>query len=398
MPRWPLLPKSLSLLVAIALAALGWLTPTVDALADQPKPVVRAAPPLRTASRTLQVEPAGVPEGPSLTQQKIGPESPAEAVPAPLLGSIDKVNDVDSPGEPCASAAAGSELWIVSTRNLPIDGDCCAPKFAPCVFRYICGRGFVQATLAEVIADENVDRPTFIYIHGNDSDADDAAETALDLYKRLLNSRCAVPFRLIVWSWPSEQVANCVRQDARIKACRTNIEGYFLAVFVDLLPAHIHVGLAGYSYGARVATGALHILGGGVLEGRRIATRRHPDRGPLRCVLLAAAMDNNWLLPGMRHERSVSQVERMVITVSRADHVLYFYPMLWGCGGPDALGKTGLINASSLGPDAAKIAHVDVTRVVHGRHGWKNFAESPEIMSLLRHELMHWPAMVAATP
>jgi hypothetical protein len=337
---------------------------------------------------------------------RLGPEiaseaparAPQESVPAPLPGAPVVGEAFDPSGEPCAGAAAGSELWLVSTRSLPLAGDCCVPRFAPNVFRFLCGRGFVRATLAELIADEDPERPTFIYIHGNDSDADDAAETGLDLYNRLLNSRCARPIRLIIWSWPSEEVVKCVRQDARIKACRTNIEGYFLAVFIDLLPAHIHVGVAGYSYGARVATGGLHILGGGTLEGRRIATRRHPDRDPLRCVLMAAATDNDWLLPGRPHGRAVSQVERMVITISRIDHVLCFYPYLWGCGGPDALGVTGLINAGSLGPDAAKLAHIDVTRAVHRRHAWNNFAEAPEVMSLLRHELMHWPAAVAAAP
>jgi hypothetical protein len=401
----PQLPRSLPLLAVLALATLGWLALDVLVAAAEPKPVVRAAPPL-VASLDLRLGPDLAPQGPAKDALK-GPEkassqltfkAPAESAPAPLpRGTVEAVA-VDPPGEPCTSAAAGSELWLVSTRSLPIDGDCCTPKFAPNVFRYICGKGFVRATLAELIADEDLERPTFIYIHGNDNDADDAAETGLDLYNRLLNSRCAQPIRLIVWSWPSEEVVKCVRQDARIKACRTNIEGYFLAVFIDLLPANLHVGIAGYSYGARVATGGLHILGGGVVEGRRIATRRHPDRDPLRCVLLAAAMDNDWLLPGRPHDRAVSQVERMVITISRIDHVLCFYPCLWGCGGPDALGVTGLINAGSLGPEAMKIAHIDVTRAVHRRHGWENFAEAPEVMSLLRHELMHWPTAVAAAP
>ena len=354
------------------------------------------------ASLDLQLAPEIAPVAPAKPPAKATSQltfkTPSEAVPAPLPHGTTEAEAIDPPGEPCASAAAGSELWLVSTRSLPLGGDCCAPKFAPNVFRFICGAGFQRATLAELIADEEPDRPTIIYIHGNDNDPDDAAETGLDLYNRLLNSRCAQPIRLIVWSWPSEEVVKPVRQDARIKACRTNIEGYFLAVFVDLLPAHIHVGIAGYSYGARVATGGLHILGGGTLEGRRIGTRRHPDRDPLRCVLMAAAMDNDWLLPGRPHDRAVSQVERMVITISRTDHVLCFYPLLWGCGGPEALGVTGLINAGSLGPDAMKIAHVDVTRAVHRRHAWNNFAEAPEVISLLRHELMHWPATVAATP
>ncbi|HEY2841453.1 MAG TPA: hypothetical protein VGJ26_20005 [Pirellulales bacterium] len=376
-------------------------------MAARPAPVVRAAPhvvaqsaPSLVASLSLRMEPAPAIDASPVVSPSTSAKAPSkpatEAIPAPSAGAAAEVEEGDVPNEPCANAAAGSELWIVSTRNLPIDRDCCAPRFAPGVMRFICGRGFVPSSLTALIADEDPERPTIIFVHGNDNEADDAAETGIDLYNRLLSSRCAAPIRLIVWSWPSEEVVKCVRKDARIKACRTNIEGYFLAAFLDLLPPQIHVGVAGYSYGARVVTGGLHVLGGGTLEGRRLAERKHADRDTLRCVLMAAAMDNTWLLPGMRHERAVSQVQRMVITISRVDPVLYFYPMLWGCGGPDALGATGLINAGSLGPEAMKTAHVDVTQAVHRRHGWDNFAESPEIMSLLRHELMHWPAAVAA--
>jgi predicted esterase len=381
---------------ALALAALSWLALVSDAAAAKPAPVVRAAPPLAEVV-SLRLEPAQATKSVSSAPAKAPAKPALEAVPVPSPTATPDAEADAASGEPCASAAAGSELWLVSTRRLPTGVDCCTPTFEPDVLRFVCGRGYVPATLTELIADEDPVRPTIIFVHGNGNDADDSAETALDLYNQLLCSRCAVPIRLIAWSWPSEEVVNCPRKDARIKACRTNTEGYFLATFVDLLPAHTRVGLCGYSYGARVVTGSLHILGGGVLEGRQLAEPKHPDRDPARCVLLAAAMNNDWLLPGMRHERAVSQVERMVITISRVDPVLHFYPYLWGCGGPDALGVTGLVSPGRLGPDAAKIAHVDVTRAVHRRHGWKNFADSPEVMSLLRHELMHWPAAVVAS-
>ena len=49
-------------------------------------------------------------------------------------------------------------------------------------------------------------------------------------------------------------------------------------------------------------------------------------------------------MPGMPHERAWTQLERMVITVNSNDAVLQWYPMLWGRGGPMALGVTGILD------------------------------------------------------
>jgi len=380
--------RILPFLAAIWLATLGWFAPVAMTQTVKPTPVVRVAPPLSTSVSLSLAPPSAV--------EVLPPAAADPQITAPLKVEPAGDGQPPTPTEHCANAAAGSELWLLSTRRLPLGGDCCSPAFEPRVMRFICGHGFTPSTLEEFIVDEDPNRPTIVFVHGNDTDAEYAAEAGRELYNQLLNSKCASPIRLVIWSWPSEEVVKCVRKDARIKACRTNIEGYFLASFLDLLPAHTHVGLIGYSYGARVVTGALHIQGGGIIEGRQIVDPKHPDRDPERCVLLAAAMDYDWLYPSMRHDRAVSQVERMVITISRVDPVLNFYPMLWGCGGPDALGVTGLVGPGRLGREAMKIAQVDITRAVHRRHSWSFFADSPEIMSLLRHELMHWPAVVAA--
>jgi hypothetical protein len=286
------------------------------------------------------------------------------------------------------------ELWIVSTRDLPgAECGCPAPEFQPRVERYVCGSGWVGSTLEEFVASDDATRVTAIFIHGNDTDPAEAEARGRQLYRQLLTSRCAVPAtRLVIWSWPSEQVLRHFRRDAQLKACRTNIEGYYLARFVDQLAPQTPLSIGGYSYGARVATGGLHLLGGGVLDGRQLVERMHADRQPASVVLLGAAMANNWLLPGMRHDRALSQVERMVILFNPADFVLHWYPRLWGHGGPEALGATGLAAPAQLGPERAKVTQVNVRSQLHCRHAWDNVSASSSIMSLVQRELVLLPA------
>ena len=326
------------------------------------------------------------------------PDKAAEPAAAPLgeaviPGAADAMALAESGGEPCV-AGCGHELWIVSTRGLA-DAECgCElPPFTPCVERYICGSGWVVSSLEDLVADQGGTQSTAVFVHGNDTDADEAKALGKRLYDQLLATRCPVPAtRLVVWSWPSERVLRRRRPDVQVKACRTNVEGYYLAQFLDQLPGETHASLGGFSYGARVVTGGLHLLGGGTLAGRQLADHQHPDRRATSTILLGAAMNNDWLLPGRRHERALSQVDRMVILTNPADGVLHFYPYLWGRGGTEALGVTGIPGAGRLGPDVAKVEQINVRPELHCRHGWQYYTGSPTVMSLVRRELVYLPA------
>ena len=83
----------------------------------------------------------------------------------------------------------------------------------------------------------------------------------------------------------------------------------------------------GYSFGARISTGTLHLLGGGSINGRSLPLEPAPNRAPRRAVLLAAAVGRDALAPGHRHsDRRLGQVDRMVITVNPRDRVLAVLP------------------------------------------------------------------------
>ena len=173
--------------------------------------------------------------------------------------------------------------------------------------------------------------------------------------------------------------------DVRHKACVSDRHAWHLAWLVDQMHPRGALSLIGYSYGARLVCGSLHLLGGGRLAGHALDQRVHPARLPLRAVLLAGALDSHALMPHGRNHRALSQVERMLVTVNSRDPVLLHYPLLAGLfqKGPPALGYTGFF-PESLGDDCFKVAQWNVGPYVGKEHDWERYLDSPAIVSRLR--------------
>ena len=124
------------------------------------------------------------------------------------------------------------------------------------------------------------------------------------------------------------------RRDAQVKAARTACESYYLASFLSRLNPDTQLSLLGYSFGARIVSGALHLAGGGTLGWLHLAEANSRPAHSVRVALLAAAMDNHWWLPGHYHGECFSQVDRLLLLYNSCDPVLRFYPRLDRRRGP----------------------------------------------------------------
>ncbi|MCH8840330.1 MAG: hypothetical protein IH831_06565 [Planctomycetes bacterium] len=132
---------------------------------------------------------------------------------------------------------------------------------------------------------------TVVYVHGNRIEPGEDRYRGMLIYRSLVaQGRPSQPIRFIIWSWPASTIPGPIK-DMRLKAARTCPVGWQLAWFIDQLPEETPVSLIGYSYGARVASGALHVLGGGRLNGLQLTERLHPQRPPIRVAMIAAAFD-----------------------------------------------------------------------------------------------------------
>lgn len=279
------------------------------------------------------------------------------------------------------------QMWLVSTRQLPS-----APRGTsaePQVRRYQAQSGWSDSSIDELLAAEKPSAATCVLVHGNHTDRQLALSKGFEVYRTLVRgAKAEQPVRLIVWSWPSDQIPGSFREDARIKARRTNIEAFYLANFLDRLRGKNPVSLVGYSFGARVITGSLHLLGGGALANRQLEPRIESQRPPFYAVLLAAAVDREWLLEGRPHGRALSAVERMVVLVNPQDRVLRWYRFVAPGEGGEALGSRGLPISLRSKHDRGKLVQVNVANAVGNRHGWTNYLGSNEIVKRLQQETL----------
>ncbi len=169
----------------------------------------------------------------------------------------------------------------------------------------------MRSDLAELVATDDPDVISVVFLHGNRIPSCEAFTKGWSAYRQLVRCADERPVRFVIWSWPSEKVGGPV-EDARVKAARTNTHGYYLAWFVDQLNPAVPVALWGHSFGARIATGALHLLGDGTLAGRTLADRVSNSPRTMRAALLAAAVDRDWLLPGHCHGQAIVATRRLV--------------------------------------------------------------------------------------
>jgi hypothetical protein len=141
------------------------------------------------------------------------------------------------------------------------------------------------------------------------------------------------------------------------------------------MPAETPVSLVGFSFGARVITSGLHLLGGGSLGHVSLYERVHPNRPPLNAVLISATMHAHWLCEGQYHGLAMTQVNRMLSVNNRRDPAMRYYHLAFD-GRPQALGLCGPTCISPA--QRSKIMNRDVSRYV-SQHLLSQYLCVPEL-------------------
>jgi hypothetical protein len=270
--------------------------------------------------------------------------------------------------------ACENDVWLVSIRQW---NHCCEPVRIS--FWRLQGCCFAPSHEEEFLATDVPGRPTCFWIHGWRLSHGDAISAGLRVYQRMACRTCQ-PFRLVIWSWPSEPTM-IFRQDACHKAQLSDAGAYPLALLIDRIDPGVPVSLVGFSLGARMSAGALHLLGGGQLAGWQLAHRLHAERAPLRAVLFAGALDNFSLATGQRNCEALGQVERMLVMVNCRDSVLKWYPWLCSWNGPQAISHTGAMG--NLGPYHRQLRQMCVDHIIGHRHEQEPYFESPVLLSAI---------------
>jgi hypothetical protein len=235
----------------------------------------------------------------------------------------------------------GDRLWLINTRGITSEV-CRANLDSPAlsIRRLDCGGPSTRASLEEYSESIARSRSVVVYIHGNRMDHRDARQRGLSIYRSCRRCRDSSPVDWVIWSWPSSKTAMLVR-DARIKAERTDAQGLYLAWLLrEHAKRSASTTLIGYSFGGRIATGALHALAGGTLGGRRLSGPEISGQ-PINAGLIAPAIDSHWLGGRGYHGKATSNMHRMLLMYNHSDFILKSYWRIDKIRGRMALGYSG---------------------------------------------------------
>ena len=142
---------------------------------------------------------------------------------------------------------AAAELLLISTRDA-----CDIPP--PTAIQLPCwhlgkDNQWVRADQAPFLA-ADCSTPNIVFVHGNRTNACEAVEDGWGMYLALKKAAAGRPFRLVIWSWPSDRIQGGDRLDVQVKAARSELDSYYLAATLDRMGVDTPTCLIGYSFGA----------------------------------------------------------------------------------------------------------------------------------------------------
>jgi hypothetical protein len=226
--------------------------------------------------------------------------------------------------------------------------------------------------------------PVCIAVHGSFTNWKGLCDDCGPVYRWLRSAAPSRTINVVFYTWPSAgPITYEPHIDVAVLGMRASFNGVYLGDLVARIPSGHPICIMGHSHGARMAAAALHLLGGGEVDGTHLNYLPPPDQR-IRCVLVAGALDHQWLDPGQRFGLALCRVEALLYMRNDHDMVLNLYPMRRFFS-RRALGEEGLSRRDHdrLGPLNTKIVQLDVTHVIHTGHMWNNYYVHPELAAAI---------------
>jgi hypothetical protein len=275
------------------------------------------------------------------------------------------------------------DTWLISTRNLPHD---CFSEDAARRMRFYrlseSGTQWERSDRHEFLASDDPTIPTSYFVHGNWFTHQDAIDLGLDFARNMRRQSGNRPLRVVIWSWQSERELWRIRSDLELKLKRADTQGIYLGWLMNQSQRTMPISLVGYSYGARVVSVALHLLGGGQFSGQQLSPPPHRTEGRVSAVFLAGAEPIQRLLPGQPLGFAPYVADQIVVTTNERDPVLCYFRLLEPNADLYALGESGF-DARRLGPNAHKVWQVPVDSSIGRSHSLIDYVASAPVMRMV---------------
>jgi esterase/lipase superfamily enzyme len=263
------------------------------------------------------------------------------------------------------------DLWMVSTRRLP--GICGLPDHADLdVERRIAGR-WERADVADLL--DAPGQPLVFFIHGNRYESSEAKSQGMSIARQLAAVSPAVPPRMVVFSWPSQQQGRLIAS-SRENYRRSSADGHYLAWLLGRVSPEQPVAIIGYSLGAVVAAEALSDLAAVPASDAAGGWGSRPGRTHL--VLVAPAMRADALAPRGQFGAATSGINRLTLVLNSRDLALRMFPHLDRESNTSALGTVGM--SRRWVPAHVEFSATDAAPVVGARHALPEYFQSASLM------------------
>lgn len=312
----------------------------------------------------------------------------AATIPGEPAATSGKVRTAGTPGfdnRPIPAEAPSQGYWIVSSRDVkgtPAKDDC----IRQLDFLYRTPSGMTTASPESFFAELRSDRPVCIVIHGSYNYWNDVLRESERNHAWIQQAAAGREVQFVYFTWPSDGYAHVVFPvELRMMGRRAAVHGGYLAQLVSEFPANQPVTIMGHSHGARCAVAALHALGGGALDdGSHLPAGSSAPRR-VRGVLIAAAVDHDWLNPGNRYGLALEPVESLLVIHNHRDGWLSVYPLHSPFKGQQALGRKGFDakDRERLEGFEHKIRLYDSSAIAGRSHDFSTINSSPEIAAAI---------------
>ncbi|HBH50756.1 MAG TPA: hypothetical protein DDY91_02575 [Planctomycetaceae bacterium] len=226
------------------------------------------------------------------------------------------------------------------------------------------------------------DRPTCFTIHGSYNYWPDVLSESVRSLRWVQQSARGCEVQFVYYSWPADGYAHLVFPlELMAMGRRASRHSLYLANLMSQFPPDQPICLVGHSHGARCSVGALHTLGGGALEDGSRLPAGSPVPRRINAVLLAAAVDHDWLNPGERYGAALRVVDRMLVMQNERDSWLNAYPLKDLMGNRQALGQGGFQESDTvrMNDQMGKITVIDASPFAGRSHDFRSFYSRPEL-------------------
>lgn len=288
-------------------------------------------------------------------------------------------------GYTCHTPRPGDEIYKISTRCLP--GGCGweLPVENAQIWHFVVGEGWVPIDWQELTSAESPGGLTSVYIHGNWMDSYWAERRGWEMYHEVTRDlSMEQKIRHVIWSWPTQEEKPALRA-VRQHAVRADDDAYYLASYLRTLPTDEQVSISAFSLGARVVTGACHLMAGGMLGGRILEPTERNEKG-YRVALFSAGVTCSAIWPGGRNGQALEVIDRLYNAFNSSDRVLKHYKLASQRKGDQAAGYTGF---ALTGDQRQKVEQVNAANVLGREHSWDNVVCAYCLMERAR-DFLQW--------